>query len=90
MAKYKHTPETLVVLNDLENRVTQLIEANDNYGGDNEKLVKYQRRAFESVLTLIDQCKKYGHVFRGSSAVPDGLLDYVKTPSPEEQLKIEM
>lgn len=87
--KFKHNPETLIVLKDLENRVIQLMEANEHYETDNQ-VVRHQRRAFESVLTIIDQCIKTGHVFRGSSAVPDGLLPYVKTPSPDIQLTIEI
>lgn len=87
--KYKHNPDTLIVLKDLENRVTQLIEANEHYETDNQ-VVRHQKRAFEAVLTLLDQCIKTGHVFRGSSAVPDGLLPYVKTPSPETQTTIDI
>jgi hypothetical protein len=88
MAKYKHTKETLIVLRDLENRIQQLIEANEQYRTKSPELVTHQEFALNSCLLLVRQCIKTGHVFRGSSAVPDGLLQYVKTPSVTEQLKI--
>lgn len=86
MAKYKHSEDTLVVLKDLENRITQLIEANDKFKDSNPELVANQRLAFESCRTLVQQCLDNGHVFRGSDYVPDGLLQYVDTSSPQERL----
>lgn len=86
MAKYPHHPDTLIVLKDLENRLQQLIEAGDLAEEQHPELVKYQRTAFQSCLVLVRQCISTGHVFRGSSYVPDGLLPYVKTPSPQETL----
>lgn len=86
MSKYKHNHETLVVLEDLENRITQLIEANDRFKDSNPDMVAHQRTALESCRTLVKQCIDNGHVFRGSDFVPDGLLQYVKTPSPQETL----
>lgn len=88
MAKYKHTDETKIVLDDLENRVQQLIEASELTRLPAPEIAEPQIMAFQAVLTLISQCRTYGHVFRGSSAVPDGLEPYVKTPSPTEQLSI--
>ena len=85
--KYKHAEDTYIVLDDLANRVQQLIEAseaNEPFEGG-----KYERQAFNSVLALISQVRNTGHVFRGSSAVPDGLLPYVKTPSFINPLKVE-
>lgn len=88
MAKYQHTEDTKVVLDDLENRVQQLIEASELTIGKFNG-AEAQIQAFQAVLTLIEQCRRYGHVFRGSSAVPDGLEPYVKTPSPTKQLSLE-
>ena len=89
MAKYKHHPDTLVVLRDLENRITQLIEAGESARANHPELAEHQRRAFESCRTLVQQCIDYGHVFRGSSFVPDGLEPYYETPSPLERLERE-
>lgn len=86
--KYKHTDESKIILDDLENRVQQLIEASELTVGSYEH-AEAQIQAFQAVLTLISQCRTYGHVFRGSSAVPDGLEPYVKTPSPAKQLSID-
>ncbi len=84
MAKYKHNQETLHVLADLDNRLTQLIEAAQTSGAE---FVDTEVRALMSARTLVDQCKKTGHVFRGS-VVPDGLLPYVKTPSYDNPLRV--
>lgn len=87
MAKYPHTKDTLIVLNDIANRVQQLIEASElTLGGEHDQLAQNQIMAFQAVQTIIQQCKNNGHVFRGSSAVPDGLEPYVKTPSPMERV----
>jgi len=86
--KYKHIEETQIVLDDLANRVQQLIEASELTVGKYEG-AEAQIQAFQSVLTLIKQCKDYGHVFRGSDYIPDGLLPYIKTPSFHNPLKVE-
>lgn len=83
MAKYPHHPDTLIVLRDLENRLVQLIESNELARERHPEMIEQQNRAFNSALMLVRQCIDTGHVFRGSSAVPDGLLPYVKTPSPQ-------
>lgn len=80
MAKYLHHPATLTVLNDLDNRLTQLIEA----AGDSPLEVQ----ALQAARTLVKQCKDTGHTFRGSSAVPDGLEPYFKTPSVKQRLGV--
>lgn len=86
--KYKHNPDTIIVLDDLSNRVQQLIEASELTKGKYEG-AEAQIQAFQAVLTLIEQVRRYGHVFRGSVAVPDGLLPYIKTPSYQSPLKVE-
>lgn len=83
MAKYKHHPDTIVVLNDLDNRLTQLIEACEANDNNSREI-----RALTSARTLVKQCKDTGHVFRGSSFVPDGLDGYYKTPSVIERLGV--
>ena len=88
MAKYKHTEETKVVLDDLENRVQQLIEASELIVNKHPEIAKPQIQAFQAVLTLLSQVRTTGHVFRGSSAVPDGLEPYTKTKFAGRQLKI--
>lgn len=85
MAKFKHNEQTMVVLQDLDNRLTQLIEAAQT---SNKEFVDTEVRALQSARTLVDQCIKTGHVFRGSDFVPDGLLPYVKTPSYFNPLKV--
>jgi hypothetical protein len=85
--KYKHTDEVKIVLDDLSNRVQQLIEASER-SQDEFKGAKYEQQAFKSVLTILDQVRTTGHVYRGSSAVPDGLLPYVKTHSYQSPLKL--
>lgn len=87
--KYKHTEETAIVLEDLINRVQQLAEASQLSGEHGFEGAKYEKQAFQAVLTLLDQVKTVGHVFRGSDYVPDGLLPYVKTPSYHNPLKVE-
>lgn len=89
MSKYKHAPETLVALNDIKNRLQQLIEANERYEANAPFLVKQQNIALQSALTVVQQVIDTGHTFRGSSAVPDGLLPYIKTPSVTERLGAE-
>ena len=80
MTKYKFESfETKRVLGDLENRIQQLIEVNQLYKKGNEKLVEHQQRAFESVLTLIDQIKSSGKIERGSGAAPDSIEPLVST-----------
>lgn len=80
MAKYPHSEDTKIVLDDLANRVQQLIEINDLYShGENEDKVKYQRRAFEATLTLIKQVKDNGHVMRGNDYFPDSIEPLVTT-----------
>lgn len=83
MAKFKHNEETLHVLNDLDNRLTQLIEASEANDNDQREI-----RAFQSARTLIEQCKTTGHVFRGNEYFPDGLIGYYKTPSYINPLKV--
>jgi hypothetical protein len=87
LAKYKHHPDTLIVLEDIKNRLTQLIEAGDVYEELDPDIVRYQRMAFESARELVQQAINTGHVFRGSWAVPDALLSYdLPTKSPEVTL----
>jgi hypothetical protein len=71
--KYKHTKEVLTVLNDLSNRVQQLIEANERYleNGHDDSLIEAQNTSLQSVLVLIKQVKDNGHVFRGNEYFPD-------------------
>ena len=86
MSKYKHTKEDRIVLEDLKNRLTQLIESLDNC---RDKAVKdNQTLALQSARMLVQQCIDTGHTFRGSDFVPDGLEPYVKTPSVEERLNV--
>ena len=89
MAKYKHLEETKIVLEDIKNRLIQLQEANEAYREKEPELVRHQNTALQSAQTVVQQAIDNGHVFRGSDAVPDGLLEYVKTPSPEMVLKKE-
>ncbi len=86
MAKYAHHPDTLVVLRDIENRLQQLIEANEAYAHLEPELVKHQNTALNSAKLVVQQAIDTGHTFRGSWAVPDAILDYAKTPSPTETL----
>lgn len=86
MAKYKHHPDTVIVLNDLENRLTQLIEAS---GRSTKPFVDTEVQALQSARTLVKQCKDTGHTFRGSSYVPDGLEGYFTTPSVTERLGVD-
>lgn len=86
MAKYKHHPDTLIVLKDLDNRLTQLIEASGKY---NKPFVETEKQAFQSARTLVKQCIDTGHTFRGSSYVPDGLNGYFETPSVTERLGVK-
>lgn len=86
MAKYPHHPDTLIVLKDIENRLEQLIEASQT---SSAPFVETEVQALQSAKMLIVQARNTGHVFRGSSAVPDGLLPYVKTPSVTEQLGVD-
>lgn len=86
MAKYAHHKDTLIVLKDLENRMTQLIEANEKFRESHPELVNFQRMAIESCRTLVHQCKDNGRTFRGSDYVPDGLEQYFSTPSVTERL----
>lgn len=86
MAKYKHQPETLTVLNDLENRILQLIEVGERARVKNPELVEHQYQALYSCLTLVRQCKDNGHVFRGNDYFPDSVEPLAKTPSPSTVL----
>lgn len=65
------------MLNDLENRVLQFMEANDMYlqaeVSMNRDKVEGQQMAFQSVIVLIQQLKKTGHVRRGNDYFPDDL-----------------
>ena len=79
MAKYPHTGEVKTVLDDLENRVIQLIEANERYKSQNPNLVYEQNTALSSVLVLIRQVRNTGHVKRGTPVIPDDLEPVVKT-----------
>lgn len=85
--KYPHNEDTLIVLKDIENRFIQLKEASEAYKSISDpKKYEAEQQAFESALVVVRQAIKHGHVFRGSSFVPDGLLPYVKTPSPTKTL----
>lgn len=87
MAKYKHHPDTLTVLEDILNRLQQLREAGQQYKHVERELVQHQDMAFASAQELVRQAIDSGHVFRGSWAVPDALLEYnLKTKSPETTL----
>lgn len=87
MAKYKHSRDTQIVLNDIKNRLVQLKEAGEAYKKlQSEEVFETEQRALSSALMVVQQAIDHGHVFRGSDFVPDGLLPYVKTPSPTETL----
>lgn len=86
--KYKHTEDTNIVVEDLINRVQQLVEASELSGENGFVGAQYEAQAFKAVLTILNQVKTTGHVFRGSDYVPDGLLPYVKTPSFHNPLKV--
>lgn len=77
--KYKHTSETKQVLDDLINRVTQLVEVNELYKQHNPDLVFAQRMAFESCLVLLRQVRDTGKVMRGNEFVPDSIEPLAKT-----------
>lgn len=81
MVKYKHNEETRIVLDDLENRIQQFIEANELYRGNGSDvaMIEAQNTAFGSVLVLIAQVRNTGHVRRGTPVVPDDLEPIVKT-----------
>jgi hypothetical protein len=83
MAKYKHTEEVKVVLDDLENRIQQLIEANelhiDKHGVDSDVRIAAQNLAFQSTLTLIKQVRDNGKVMRGNEFFPDPIEPIVTT-----------
>ncbi len=86
MAKYKHTKETKVVLDDLKNRLTQLIESLDGW---TDKAAKdNQVMALQSARMLVQQCIDTGHTFRGSDFVPDGLEGYYQTEFKGERLGV--
>lgn len=84
MSKFKHNEQTLHILKDLDNRLTQLIEAVETTNNDSREI-----RAFQSARTLVDQCRNTGHVFRGNEFFPDGLIGYFKTPSYKNPLKVQ-
>lgn len=87
MAKYPHNEDTLIVLKDIENRLVQLKEAGEAYKSQlDPKKYEGEQQGLDAGLMIVRQAIKHGHVFRGSSFVPDGLLPYVKTPSPTETL----
>lgn len=69
--KYKHTPETKTVLDDLINRVQQLIEVNETHRFQAPDLVDHQNQAFQSCLVLLKQARDTGHVMRGNEYFPD-------------------
>lgn len=81
MAKYKHTEDVKIVLDDLENRVSQLMEVNARYlgQGHNDDLINHQNDAFTSVITLIKQVRDNGHVMRGNDFFPDPIEPKAKT-----------
>lgn len=81
MAKYKHHRDTSIVLDDLENRVQQLIEANELYvdRGHDNAMITAQNTAFQSVLVLLGQVRNTGHIRRGTPVVPDDLEGLVET-----------
>lgn len=83
--KYKHTDETKIILEDLINRVQQFVEVSQrtkHFEG-----AKYQIQAFQSVLTLLNQVKDNGHVFRGNDYFPDDLEPLVETKFTGKQLR---
>lgn len=85
--KYQHHPDTLIALNDIKNRLQQLIEANELYAHKEPDLVRHQNQGHMNAILLVDQVIKTGHCFRGSWAVPDGLMTYpLRTKSPEKVL----
>lgn len=79
MAKYKHTKEVKIVLDDLENRVQQLMEINANHKHQAPELVRQQNQAFSAVLVLIGQLRDNGHVMRGNDYFPDPVEPEAKT-----------
>ena len=90
MAKFKHNEQTLLVLNDLINRVQQLVEASEvNRHRLGDERTDQEIQSFNAVLTLIEQVKKTGHVFRGNEFFPDALLPYTTIPSFNNPLKVE-
>ena len=80
MAKYQHTEDTKIVLDDLENRLTQLIEVNElHLGGDEDDMIIQQNHGMGVALTLIGQVRKTGHIQRGTPIIPDQVEPRAKT-----------
>lgn len=79
MAKYKHTEDTKIVLDDLENRLMQLMEVNETHRHQALELVKQQNQAFSCVLVLIRQLRDNGHIMRGNDYFPDPIEERANT-----------
>lgn len=81
MARYKHEPDTLIALNDIKNRLQQLIEASNRYKGlgHDDKMIDEQNTGHQNAITIVQQVIDTGHVFRGSWAVPDPVEEMVTT-----------
>lgn len=73
MAKYQHSNDTKIVLDDLENRVMQLMEVNDTHLaiGHDDKMIRDQNQGMSVILVLIRQLRNTGHIQRGTPIIPD-------------------
>ena len=73
MGKYKHSEDTKIVLDDLENRLMQLIEVNKLHLGESDVdgLINHQNHGMGVALTLIRQVRNTGHIQRGTPVIPD-------------------
>lgn len=73
--KYKHTEDTKIVLDDLENRLQQLIEVNNTHigahGDTSDQMIKDQNQGLTVALVLVKQVRKTGHIQRGTPIIPD-------------------
>lgn len=86
MAKYKHHPMAQTVLEDLENRIKQLIEVNELARDKAPELVEHQFHALYACYALVKQVKDHGHVYRGNSVASDCVEPLAKTPNPRTVL----
>lgn len=77
MAKYKHTEDTKIVLDDLQNRLQQLIEVNNLHlgvhGETEDKMIKDQNQGLTVAITLVKQIRNTGHIQRGTPVIPDDI-----------------
>lgn len=73
MAKYKHLTDTRIALDDLQNRLQQLIEVNQSYvgAGHDDKMIADQNQGISVALILVKQVINTGHVKRGTPVIPD-------------------